>query len=482
MINYDTIKELAAQQGITVADLCALAPKNDPFYTGRPSELIAAQWFAGLWERFGYSRGVHLRRVHYQIVSQNPPLARPDGRPYENTESCWDYLNDAAKWARYLKLVSVSAFVDRRNPEAAIYANYVRPDDWGYQDPTPGYSVTGGWGDGEDDYYSLPELPELDSLPSFLPDPPGFKITGYEGLQQSHHLEVWCEKTTMNDVLTPLCRRYGCNLVVGAGELSITAVVDFMRRAHAAQRPARILYISDFDPAGMGMPISVARKIEYFQRNEGFHDLDIRLQPIVLTADQVARFDLPRVPVKDSDLRKASFEAAYGQGQVELDALEALYPGTLAGIVRDAIFQYHDPTLIERAREQRETLREALAGEREGRLEDYSDDLSQLETEYGTVDDFEAVREEFAELIADFQPRIDDYKDRLEAIKTRCRDVHESISYAMGLADFDLVENFPLPEPELPEEPDTLYDSRRDYIAQLTAYKAQRFGTNGHGA
>jgi hypothetical protein len=422
-----------------------------------------------------------LRRVHYQIVSQKPPITRPDGRPYENTESCWDYLNDAAKWARYLRLVSPSAFVDRRNPEAVINAIYLKPDDWSYQDPTPGYHVTGGWGESEDRYYSLPELPELPELPSYLPDPPDYNVTGYEGIQQPHHLEVWCEKTTMNDILTPLCRRYGINLVVGAGELSITAVVDFMRRAHSAERPARILYISDFDPAGMGMPISVARKIEYFQRNEGFHDLDIRLQPVVLTADQVDQFNLPRVPVKDSDLRKASFEAAYGQGQVELDALEALYPGQLSRIVQEAIFQYYDPSLTQRARQQRETLREALAGEREARLDDYSDDLSQLETEYGAlVDDFEAVREEFAALIADFQPRIDDYKDRLEAIKARCREVHESLSYAMGLADFDLGETFALPEPELPEETPTLYDSRRDYIAQLMAYKAQRFGTNGH--
>jgi hypothetical protein len=38
----------------------------------------------------------------------------------------------------------------------------------------------------------------------------------------------------------------------------------------------RILYISDFDPAGAHMPVSVARKIEYLLRRDG-HDLDIRL-------------------------------------------------------------------------------------------------------------------------------------------------------------------------------------------------------------
>ncbi|GIK42376.1 MAG: hypothetical protein BroJett011_62090 [Chloroflexota bacterium] len=472
MINYDIIKQLAASQGISVTELCALAPANDPFYTGRPSEIIAAEWFTNLWRSFGYGRGVHLRRVHYQIVSQNPPIARPDGRPYENTESCWDYLNNASKWARYLGLVQASAFVDRRNPEAAINAYY-----WG-DDPTPGYGLTGGW---DEDGYELPELPELDSLPYALPDPPAFEVSGYESIPQPFHLEIWCEKTTMNDVLTPLCRRYSINLVTGAGEMSITAVVDFMRRAQEANKPARILYISDFDPAGLGMPISVARKIEFFQRNEGFEALDIRLHPIVLTADQVAHFTLPRVPVKDSDLRKANFEAAYGQGQVELDALEALYPGQLARIVTAAILHYHDPTLTQRAMEQKEALQQALASERQAVIEDHRDDLESLEDDYGVLlDDFKLVREDFAELIRDFQPRIDAYKERLAEIKQRGRAVYGTLFEALKRVDLDLDEDFPLPEPELPDEPETLYDSSRDYLTQLLAYKAQRHGTNGH--
>lgn len=472
MINYDSIKQLAKEHGLNVADLCALAPKNDPFYTGRPAEVIAAEWFAGLWHKFGYSRGVHLRRVHYQIVSQNPPVERPDGSKYENTETCWDYLNEAAKWARYLHLVSPAAFVDRRNPEAVVNAYWPKPGDWNYEDPTPGYTIT----ELDDSDYELPDLPELPGLPNGLPDLPNFVASGYEGVQQAYHVEVWCEKTTMNDVLAPLCRSFGVNLVTGAGELSITAVVDFMRRAQDAQRPARVLYISDFDPAGLGMPISVARKIEYFQRNEGFHDLDIRLQPLVLTTSQVEQYNLPRVPVKDTDLRKTNFEAAYGQGQVELDALEALYPGELARIVRKAILQYYDLTLAERAREQRNKLIDALDEEQGAVRDDYAGQLDELLAEYAELwNEFETTREEFTELVRDFQPKIDAYKERLNAIKAQWRDVYGDFRYSLGVKDFDLGELFPLPEPELPEEPDSsLYDSRRDYLAQLQAYKAQR--------
>ena len=44
--NYDTLKQTAAENKVRVGDLLALAPNNDPFYTGRPSEVAAAQWFA----------------------------------------------------------------------------------------------------------------------------------------------------------------------------------------------------------------------------------------------------------------------------------------------------------------------------------------------------------------------------------------------------------------------------------------------------
>jgi hypothetical protein len=41
--------------------------------------------------------------------------------------------------------------------------------------------------------------------------------------------------------------------------------------------------------------------------------------------------------------------------------------------------------------------------------------------------------------------------------------------------DIDLnASPFILPEPELPEEPDCLYESQRDYFEQLRHYKAQR--------
>ena len=114
-------KDMARRLGIkrnSAAELYVLAANNDPFYKGTPGHYRNAEWFAGIWEQFGNSRGVHLRRVHYQILSNELEFA--DGTAYENTEKYWDGLCDASAAARILGLVDVEAFADRRNPDPVI--------------------------------------------------------------------------------------------------------------------------------------------------------------------------------------------------------------------------------------------------------------------------------------------------------------------------------------------------------------------------
>ena len=89
------------------------------------------------------------------------------------------------------------------------------------------------------------------------------------------------------------------------------------------------------------MPVAVARQIEFWLQDDA-PSADIKLTPLALTRDQVITDQLPRIPIKESDVRNAGFEERYGAGAVELDALEALYPGTLADLVREAIESYRD--------------------------------------------------------------------------------------------------------------------------------------------
>lgn len=428
-MNYETIKQLAKEMGCKVTDLIPLAPQNDPFYTGTPGDWALGEWFASLWREFGYDQKVHIRRVHYQIVSQRTPVYLPNGKPYENTAECWDMLNMASKAARYLQLVDPAAFSDRRNDDPVICASSAAPN--------PRIVLHGNlWQD------SL-------QLPSF-PDLPAYSTRGFTGAQP-YHLEVWCEKSTMNDVLIPLCRRYGANLQTGSGELSITATLALAHRLQEAGKPARIFYVSDFDPAGQSMPVAVSRKLEYFIRRYDL-DLDVRVFPVVLTLEQVQYYQLPRTPIKETERRRVGFESRHGEGAVELDALEALYPGELVSVLGQSIESYYDTSLDERVRE--------VEYEVQARLERIH---TQVVDRF--AEDIDALRREYEQVQQEFDFRMQDYSQRLSA-------VWQAMKSELALSAPQMVTAL-LPEAETAGEiGDGLYDSTRDYIEQIEAYKA----------
>jgi hypothetical protein len=427
-MDYGRIKQLAKAQGVSINDLIVLAPQNDPFYTGTPNDWALGEWFASMWQRFGLERA-HLRRVHYQLVSQDPPVQLPNGKLYENTLECWDILNLASKAARYLRLVDPEAFNDRRTPDVILYAkdwHSSSPDVWVYN---PSHKLD----------MKLPEFPPL----------PAYSVGGYEA-NQPYHLEVWCEKSTMNDILIPLCQQYQANLQTGMGEMSITATLALVHRLSQAGKPARILYVSDFDPAGQSMPVAVSRKIEYFVRTLGL-DLDIRLFPVVLTLQQVQYYQLPRTPIKETERRRIGFEARHGEGAVELDALEALYPGELAQVLSYFLDHYYDGTLEGRIQEQRQALQQQLSVAWQQVMGSYQQEVSELRAEYDQIR-------------ADLETRLGGFSERLRSVwQAMRRDLNEYTS---------IVENYPVPEASWGQElGEGLYNSLRDYMEQVEAYK-----------
>jgi hypothetical protein len=306
-----TIRKLTSR-GQKVADVVALSYANDPWLASTRARLARAEWFAELWAEHG-GQGVHLRRLHYQLVSQDPPVSTADGEQYQNTKKHWTELVNAGRDARYLNLVLRGAFVDRRNDDPIVMLQWPQDVEL-YRTDGAGFRTA--------NIYDKPPLPHWD-VGERSPTVP-----------QPFHVEVWCEKTSANDVLLPLCQRYRCNLVTGAGEASLTMADQLIERARRSERPVRILYVSDFDPSGQSMPIATARKIEYrvYENDDIDRDeIDIELHPIVLTADQVRKYRLPRIPIKESETRAGKFEKQHGAGGVELDALEACGPASCAG-------------------------------------------------------------------------------------------------------------------------------------------------------
>jgi len=425
MRDYEDIRELARETGLTTKDLIVLSPQNDPFYAGVPARRERAEWFAALWGAYGFPPGAHIRRIHYVFVSQPVPILWPNGEPYENTQNDWQGLVNASLGARYLGLIPDGVLVDRRNPAPLIRAVF-------QDDPDPVVRILGASIDLElPDEFPVPEL--------FLQD---------FHQNQNYLVEVWAEKSTMNDVLDPLSRRLGFNLITGIGEMSETACREAVERAVDARKPMRILYVSDFDPAGRSMPVAVARKIQHRLYAAGI-EADITLQPIILNEDQCMEYNLPRTPIKETEKRAAQFESRFGAGATELDALEALHPGALAEIVENEVCRYFDPTLTNRIHNARREI-------------------------YGMIRDLEnRVREHYATEIEGLSEQYDELLNDASIIEEEAQDLWARMEKDLqrnkpGRPEVD-VSMIPVPRDPNPTD-NPLFDSTRDEFSQLDRY------------
>lgn len=405
-MDYTEIKEMAAERGIKINDLLALAPKNDPFYVGTPATLTRGHWFAEIFNRAGFSpaRPAHLRRVHYWITTNRIPTKLPDGTVYENTEGHWNYIVEAGKAARYLGLVPLEGVVDAKNPHPEVSAIYSLGGD-------PNFEI------------NVPELEE-----------PYIWVNGLTVANaQPYHLEIWVEKSTMNDVLLPFAKRYSANLVWFQGECSITSVcVDLMNRIEESEyKPTRIFYISDFDPAGNSMPVAMSRKLEYAIDQFG-DSLDVRVKPLALSPKQVEDYQLPRIPLKEKERRAGKFQDSFGVGGVELDALEALYPGELVKLLGAEFANYYSEEAAHEVREAERKIKEA-------------------------------VQEKIKSITDEYQEEIGALSEMVKRLK--------QVESEVDASEF-AVERY---EPEAYEDDqDWLFDSQRPYMEQINYYKAHK--------
>ena len=270
--------------------------------------------------------------------------------------------------------------------------------------------------------------------------------------------EIWIEKSTMEDTLLPLCETYGCNLVTGVGELSITQCIALVDRIIHFQIPCRVLYISDFDPAGRSMPVAVARKVEFYQRNQ-YPDIDIQIQQVALTYEQCQRYKLPRTPIKETEKRASKFQAIYGEGATELDALEALHPGELAKIVESELERFYDHKLNDRCWTAASRIERSMRERRAIIVSEYEEMIDELQDKY------ENIKAQFDDEVADLADRV--------------TDIWQAINDKM---EGYIPEDLEVPEAEVDPEKEwiePLYASGRDYEDQLGHYHKFKNGEGG---
>ena len=234
-------------------------------------------------------------------------------------------------------------------------------------------------------------------------------------------------------------------------------------------RPARIFYISDFDPAGLSMPRQVSRQLEFWLWKYGI-TADIKLQPLMLTAEQVKQYKLPRTPIKASDKRRGKFEDVHGEGAVELDALAGVHPGEFERIVEAEILKYRDESLESRMDESHYDTQ----GDAE------SDWKYALRGTRGKVDD---INEEIDAIVDKYQPQLAALNKSLQAdlkpIRERLEEDEDAIrNEVSSAADQLYLQLPPRPEAEIvaPDESNWLFDASRGFGEQLNFYNRHKDG------
>jgi len=272
-----------------------------------------------------------LRQLYYQLVTKNL---------ITNEEKSYKGLGATVSDGRLAGLIDWNAIEDRvRRPRNAS------------------------------EWESIPDLVEsaLDA----------FRLPRWKG--QDYYAELWVEKDALAGVLEPLAFDHHVTLMVNRGYSSQSAMFEAAQRfidrcevtAHEegigeyaypegrgddddeaprevelARRPV-LFYLGDHDPSGEDMVRDVRERLAMF-------GIDVDVQKIALTTEQVRRYRPPPNPAKMTDSRAAAYVAKHGRSSWEVDALP---PEVLAQIVTDAFDGVLD----------REKMAEVIALEEKGK-------------------------------------------------------------------------------------------------------------------
>jgi hypothetical protein len=442
ILGYEGLKRLAWELGRPAKTLCVLNDRNDPFYI-RPGRVRNAEWFADARRHFSLGQQKHVHGMHYALVVRpRGEVVLPNGDAYENTEEHDEFLGRAARDARYLGLIPAESIADHRNMQVEINHR---------DDEEP---AAGGVTQSDAQAFSVP------GVDLAFPEPPRLTISK-PVIPQRYMVEVWIEKSTMDDIIGPLGREYGVNIFPGLGQSSETRCRELVDRARASAVPIRILYVSDFDPAGDSMPVAAARKIEFWIRKLA-PDLDIQVRHIMLTQEQCRRYALPGKPLKKGDPQIPIWRDRFGQGATELDALEALHPGVFRSILVNEIERYIDGSLQTRIDEVHANTTAELENVNGEVLAQHEADIEALRGEHEKL--VERVNARRQEVEEEFQEAFGNLAERAKGQWQAITEMLDERS-----PDFDAVE---WPEPaEGNEDDDPLFDSSRDFLTQADRFK-----------
>ena len=131
-----------------------------------------------------------------------------------------------------------------------------------------------------------------------------------------YRCEVWAESRSIASVLLRDCRQLAVDLYPcgGFSSLSFVHAAAQQNNDRPDTRPLVVLYVGDYDPAGVLIDQSLQRELRQHLRA----DIELSFRRIGINEEQIGAYDLPTKPRKEGD--KRSLQVAH---TVEAEAMPA---------------------------------------------------------------------------------------------------------------------------------------------------------------
>ena len=116
-----------------------------------------------------------------------------------------------------------------------------------------------------------------------------------------YRCEVWAESRSIASVILDDCQELAVDLFPCGGFSSLSFIHEAAQQHNASQdtRPLIVLYVGDYDPAGVLIDQSLERELREHLRA----DIDMDFRRIAINEEQVEQYELPTKPRKEGDKR-----------------------------------------------------------------------------------------------------------------------------------------------------------------------------------
>src|SRR5207247_8944772 len=106
--------------------------------------------------------------------------------------------------------------------------------------------------------------------------------------------EVWCESRSIASVVQADCNELAVDLYPCGGFSSLSFVYQAAELHNSVDddRPLCVVYIGDYDPAGVLIDQALERELRKHLRN----DIELEVTRIAIHSDHVLEYDLPETP------------------------------------------------------------------------------------------------------------------------------------------------------------------------------------------